>query len=445
MKKFLFICLLFIVALNHSAFSQSGMKFAEFMQRLDPYFDKALIEDIRKQLPQGTDYTIWGWDVGDFSGDGFYDVAFGIRLAGDRTRRVQAYMFADIDGFLRKVGQFDYSFVDIPMEVGFVIKNKTCFITQKYKQFNWSITGYTFDNGILMKRDEFVTKKLGELTRETYTNYINSEFNDRYILTKNGDEKLNRTYCMIPSYYRGKLIYKGYTGKVTVSRVENVPEGAYYWSGDDDLSYEISSAYDDENMYFTLKVNDDQIVVQKCDTCIADFMDVWINVNEFGVLNDSLGAVSGTKISFQNKADSGIYKLSIYPGNFTDIPAYVKVSTNDELDVSQKADARSIRAISNYTDKGYVVKFKIPFSTLGIDFFEPTDSKFYQLGFTVSVTDYDNEFRPEEYTVMTSSPLSPFDPSTYGKLIIVPREQWWGESSNIYNEDIIRNLLDYGF
>ena len=42
------------------------MRFPELAKKLEPYFAEDLINDIKNQLPQQSNYAIWGWDVGDF-------------------------------------------------------------------------------------------------------------------------------------------------------------------------------------------------------------------------------------------------------------------------------------------------------------------------------------------------------------------------------------------
>jgi hypothetical protein len=142
-KRILLTVFIFIIAVN-SLFSQSGSRFPDFAKKLEYYFHKDLIADLQKSLPQGVNYTIWGWDVGDFSGDGNYDVAFVVRLASERKRLVQVYLFVDMDGFLTQVAKFPYKFIETPLEVGIIIKSNACLITKKNKQFNWSIRGQFF-------------------------------------------------------------------------------------------------------------------------------------------------------------------------------------------------------------------------------------------------------------------------------------------------------------
>ncbi|GAB1372733.1 hypothetical protein MASR1M45_27960 [Candidatus Kapaibacterium sp.] len=149
LKNLLFCLILLLLSINLNA--QSGVKFPELVKRLDPYFDSSLIEDVRLQLPQGSDFNIWGYDVGDYSGDGYNDLALTLRLSGDRSRKMYLYLFVDIDGFLTKVGQFTYEFLELPLEIGVVIRDDKAIVTKKNKQYDWTMDAFTFDNGALTK------------------------------------------------------------------------------------------------------------------------------------------------------------------------------------------------------------------------------------------------------------------------------------------------------
>jgi len=63
-KLNLLLILFFLV--NNSIYAQSGITFPEFSKRLEAYFDKEMILDIKKYLPSDDKYLIWGMDVGDF-------------------------------------------------------------------------------------------------------------------------------------------------------------------------------------------------------------------------------------------------------------------------------------------------------------------------------------------------------------------------------------------
>ncbi|MFA7627703.1 MAG: hypothetical protein WCZ17_11740, partial [Candidatus Kapaibacterium sp.] len=186
-----------LATITSITYSQSGIKFPELAKRIDPYFDTALIEDMRKQLPQGSDYNIWGYDIGDYSGDGYNDVAMSLRLSGDRSRKMHVYLFADIDGFLQKVGQFIYEFVELPLEIGVVIRDNKCYVTKKIKQYDWIMDAYSFDNGALMKSETFATRRVGDMTYEKVRNYVDLFGTDKYLFTRSGKEVFQKKYLVL--------------------------------------------------------------------------------------------------------------------------------------------------------------------------------------------------------------------------------------------------------
>lgn len=206
--RYKILTLLLALIITGKVSAQSGLKFNELAMRLDPYFAKELILDIKKQLPQGSDYNIWGFDVGDYSGDGYFDCAVSLKLAAEKEKIVHVYFFVDIEGYLTEVGNFQYEFFEIPLEIGVVIKNNACFVTRKREQFNWLMDGYRFVNGSLVKLDRFTTKRDGLLTHETYRNYLTLENTEKYLYTRDNEEKFYTKYLAIPCYERGRQIYQ---------------------------------------------------------------------------------------------------------------------------------------------------------------------------------------------------------------------------------------------
>lgn len=446
MKRFTLIILYFALTFcSQALYSQSGIKFAELARRIEPYFDKALILDLQRQLPQGSDYSVWGWDVGDFSGDENLDIAFSIKLATERKKISQVYLFVDIDGYLTKVGQFPFAFIEMPLEIGVVIRDNACYITQKNKQYDWLIRGYRFDNGSLMHLDDFTTCKIDNLTYESYRNYITLQNTQKYLATVNGKIEFSADYLTIPSYPRSRLIYKGYNPEATSDKVDYVFKGAYNWKGENDASFNVRSAYDDEFLYMTITIFDDNIITQSCDTCPCDYVEIWFDVNPPSSDGSRFVKSISNKVEVRDKADTGIFCFSVYPGNFLDKKAFIRISSTDDLETYQKVASRTVKAASNLKNDGYVLKFKIPFQLMGYTGNPVENDNLIEIGCTVAVYDIDNEFRPEEASWIASSAFSPMNPSTYGALVLIPKDKWYGETTNIYREDILKYLLEYGF
>lgn len=445
MKNLLKYILIFLIFSSFSL-SQSGMTFQEFSKRLETYFDIELINDLHKKLPQGTNYSIWGWDVGDFSGDGNNDVAFTVKLTTERKRIATVYLFVDMGGYLTEVDEQQYTYVDLPIEIGIIIKNNACYITKKNKLYDWEIKSFRFDNGNLILLDNYTTEKLDGYTYECTDNYHTLQNIEKYISSNKKEPKFIANYMVIPSYGRGREIYKGFSAEAFVDKIDYVSKGAYYWKGKDDASFSIKSAYDDDYLYMTIRVWDDVYIPQNCDSCLGDYIEAWFDITP--IKSDSrLLKTSGEKIRFRdNDKDASLYCISIFPGDFLEKKAIVKnVSSTDELESYQKTAVKKIRVVSALKDEGYVVKFRIPFVMFGYESAPVDESKPFEIGCTVVYHDIDNEFRPEEETVISTSVFEPSNPSTYGSLYLIPKEKWYGESENIFTEDILKNLMDLGF
>ncbi len=427
--------------------AQSGMSFADFSKKLEPYFDKELIDDIPAQLPQGSDYKIWSWDVGDFSGDGFNDVAFAVKIMGDKRKVMNIYLLTDIEGFLTTVAQFQYYYVDLPLEVGVVIKENACYTTRKREEFSWVVRGYRYDMGSVILLDEFTTAKVDKYTRETYKNYQTLQTSERFLNTSTDETAFSTKYLSIPCYPRGRQMYRGYTGEAISKSVDNVPKGAFYWGGENDCSYSVRSVYDEDFLYMTILVKDDELITGRCDTCTADYVDIWFDTNQPG--DDGERFVSKTKrshkMSIRSSADSGLYCITARLGDFLERKPYIKLKTTDELELSQRSAVNQVKAVAAPRKNGYMVKLRIPFLMLGYESAPVDDKEITQLGCTVVVHDSDNEFRPEEEALVCTSPFSELNPATYGTILFIPQDQWYGETTNLYTDALLKYLTELGF
>ena len=209
--------------------------------------------------------------------DDVNDLAFTVKLALKKTH-CQVYLFVDIDGFLERVSQFSYEYFELPLEIGIVIKDNTCFVTQKKKNSIGKLMAILQTRFYLLI-DYFSTFRFSNYTRETYHNYYTLLNTEKIYITRNGQDLFQTNYLTIPSYSRGKLLYHPYNIDAIANSIEYVHKGAYYWQGEDDASFSVKSAYCDEFLYFTIDIRDDKLVFPKCDTCICDYLEVWFDLN----------------------------------------------------------------------------------------------------------------------------------------------------------------------
>jgi len=426
--------------------AQSGMEFSEFQRKIEPYFAVELIDDLRAAMPQGAQYRIWGWDVGDFSGDGIYDVAFTVNVLGTRKRECIVYLFIDNEGFLVNIARFPLAYVDLPLEIGVVIRNTACYVTQKRKADYWTIKGYQYRDGAVVLLDEFVSDKIGAFGHEAYRNFQSLETRERY-LTPKGETEFQVDYLTIPTYARGRQIYAGYVNEVHVDAVRNVDEGAFWWQGATDASFSARLVYDDDYLYVRINVMDSTIVTGWCDTCPADRFDIWLDVTPADEVGGSryVAGMDRSGLKVRTVSDSGLFALSVKIGDFGDIRPSIKVRTTDELAPEQEAAVQQVRVVTAQRLDGYVIKVRIPFVLLGYDKAPIDDKVLTELGCTLALYDVDNEFRPEETTKLSTSAILPLNPSTYGAVRFIPDGLWYGETTNIYTDAVMSYLQELGF
>ncbi len=434
-------CMLLCTVLAGRAAAQTGMDFEDWQPKLDPYFAEELIGDVKRQLPRGAKFKIWGWDVGDYSGDGYNDCAVTIRMANERKRLVHVYFFVDIDGYLTCVGQTERTFIEVPLEAGISIKDNACYVLRKHRQYTWDIQGYRFDNGALTVLDDFSTERLKFTTHESYRNYHTLFGYERYVNNRSGNEEHLVEFLCIPSYRRGRYIYKGYTSELQSSSVRFVPQGAYYWEGEDDASFRVRSAYNDEFLYFIVTVRDDIIVPDNGNFITWDGIQIWLDASN----RPNRHLKTDDERDFRTTADSGIFCFNINPGNYAERRPEYSVSATDDVNELQNYALAQVRVRSNLTEDGYQVKIRIPFQFLGFEGAPVSEESISELGCTIVVNDIDNGFRPEEETWIATSKFEQLNPSSYGSLLLVPNTLGYGEADNIYSDALSDRLNELGF
>ncbi len=426
--------------------SQSGVNFEEFTKKLQPYFDDELIGDLKKEMPEGN-YSIWGWAVGDYSGDGFYDAAFALRVYSDKGKVMRIYLFVDMDGYLVKVGEFLYKYQGMPLEVGVIIRDGACLLTRKNREYAWDITGYSYDNGALLNVDEYKIRRIRSLTYESYINFDTKLNKHNYIQTSSGKTRIDAKYLTIPCYDRRRYIYKGYNNRTFANDIDYVPAGAYYWNGPEDLSYNVVSSYDKDYLYFDVYVKDDKIITDNCADCVYESLGVLVDVNKYDENNTRLVKMKRNSIEPQKNQKKGLYYLKFSPGNFSDIKASVlDVTSSDEMSIYQKEKVADIRiSAGQYDSNYYIVNIRIPILVLGLESIAFKERAFTELGCTFFVFDSDNPYNIDEVTELTTSRIKREDSRTYGSLLIVPDGMWYGEAVNIYHDKLINSIKKFGY
>lgn len=446
-KTFLFIVVIIAICNSAQVFPQTGMTFSEFKNKLQGYFIPEMISDIEKNLPQKINFTIWGWDIGDFSGDNNPDLAFTIKISQEKRKVVYTYLFVDIDGMLELVMNKPFEYFELPLEVGISIKNNSCSITQKKKNNHWAIETYRFENGIIYLLGNYSAERNLSFFLETNVDYINCRKKITYEnITGGNSNNFTSDFLFIPTYPRRKEIFKGYPSDATAKYVDYVTKGSYYWFGEQDASFTIRSSFDDKFIYFSFYFIDDIYIPKNCSNCLGDELHLWFDFNPTTNSLERIFKKSKSKFNLREKLDENIYQIQISIGNFFDIqPEIRSVNSSTILDEIQKSALKKIKLFCNPNDSGFVLKIRLPFELFGYEVPPISEEQIVTIGFTTIYVDVDNEFRSEEVSWIATSLYKDNKPSTFGELAFINDFKKFSFSHNIYLEAILKSIEDCGF
>jgi len=423
--------------------AQTAITFDSLSALIDPYFAPELVQDVRNALPQSP-IDVWGYAVGDYSGDEANDLAVVIRMRGDSRRKMSVYFFVDDEGILRLIKQSNVDFVELPIEVSVAIARGNVYMTRKVKEFNWEIYGYRFRSGVMMMVDKFTSSRQDNLNYETYRNFQTLEGYERYISLTDTTIIFRSDFLTTPSYSRGRDVSTGYQATARAQMSRYILQGSYYWHDEHDLTLDVRSAYDDDYLYFNIQVMDDEVIPVGLDgsDTTADRLELWMDLYSLG---DRFRVGRRTR-DFRMKTDSNIYAFTIALGDFIDQQARVKISSSNILDDNQINAAKAIKAVAARIDSGYTVKLRIPFGLFGFAKPPLEGDEMTKFGMNVIVHDIDNPYRPEEATTITTSQnFEKTKPATFGAIVLVPDSQYYGESTNIFLGELKERLQDVGF
>jgi hypothetical protein len=420
------------------AFSDYSISFEEFKKKLEGVFTEEQFKDLQTYLPE--QFEIWGYDVGDFSGDDELDLALSVKPKDVAGKKVQVFFFINDGADFIEASTLQVGYFEIPIEVGFTIEHGICYMTSKEKDHHWFITGYTFHSGsfVLVDRFEVGRQSIGadntaEIGHEVYDNYQTLASREEFFNVSNGKLFLGAHYYTFPVYRTTRKPLPDFvtclqdtSGKYFVSGREN-------WGGPKDLSFSIKLAYDDSSFDCMINVIDDSLVVGAPEVTDGDCVSLWLDLKA-----SRMNSSSGWAPNFRLQPDSNVMLMSISPGDFkAKRPRLDLVLRKEPTDLQQHA-IKSISVFSTKRADGYSLRVRTPFSLFG-DTKPPA-----VLGFTVDMNDVDRNTSDATKTRLATSQLRDWDPSTFGVLRFIPERGTYGEVRNLSVERLLKRIQDVG-
>jgi len=424
-----YITLFLLLFSTYQLSAQSSITYTEFKKALLNYYEEDMISDLIKLKPELESSQFWSWDVGDFSGDGYPDLAFVTKDKAVSGKNLTVTLVVDIDGYLVKVKEFKEKYVELPLEVGIAIKENTVYVTNKIKQFHWNITGWFVENGIFKQRTKYRTEKYtSSVTKESFIDYSKNLAEERIVHSSSGKiSQINKInyYPLFPEYYEYQ---SGIQEKREFKTINNVQSGAYYWKGKEDCSFQIQLTKKEDFLFATLEVSDDSLVTGSRygteDMVTIDFYSY--ENNDEGILRQFFSNLN--KSTIQTKPiKSKKVQFTCKLGDFETTKAYIETPTSTEATVDV------IR-----TNIGYVLYFKIPFSEFIKDF-----SKSSEIGFSISVQDADSDLHTEDVSILNTEEYD--DKTKISSLLLKSFPEINQNSINLFQTSVISNLKKYGY
>jgi hypothetical protein len=418
--------------------SDLSISFEEFKKRLGSVFDDDQLTDLRSHLP--ADFDVWGYDVGDFSGDSVADLAVSVKPKGPRGKTVEVYFFVSgANGFL-EASKLTVSYFEIPIEVAFTIEKGICFMTRKERNHHWFITGYRFHNGsfLLVDRFEVGRRQVGsdgkaEIGYEVYDNFQTLASSESFFNPANGKLFLGAKYYTFPVYRVSRKLLPEFVAAIEDTSGKYIISGKEDWQGPRDLSFSAKVVSDDSALYCYVSVTDDSLVIANDSLNSSDRIELW-----FDLRASRMNPSSGSAPNFRLQPDGDVMSITVSPGDFRTKRPRANIVLRKEPTELQQAGIKAISVTSTKTREGYALRIKLPYPLFN-SMIAPQ-----VLGFTLQVHDVDGPISGGTRTSVATSQLREWDPSTFGVLRFITDRAFYGEVRNLAIEALLTRIHEVG-
>ncbi len=250
--------------ISTSPAESDSLEFAGFSRALEKIFSAEKIQSILSKLPSNC--KIYGFDVGDFSGDDGMDVVLSTRQIDARSRDLLVHFFINEGPAFAYVQTLSRRFVIEPIEVGFSIERGAAYVTEKTGDFGWRITGYAVRDQIFRRVYEWQTDRMPYRGRETEVgwdrarDYKSHLVDEHYFGVNSKRSFLRQKYYDLPLFPSDAKLPASVSRQIGDSTALMIVRGGSSWHGPDDCSIAVSGSYDSSQVVLLLHVHDDRLL-----------------------------------------------------------------------------------------------------------------------------------------------------------------------------------------
>ncbi len=241
-----------------------SLEFAGLAAALGTIFSQEKIESILSKLPPKC--KIFGYDIGEYSGDDGMDVVLSVRRDDAPNRMIDVIFFLNDGPGFRHLRTLQRRYVSEPIEVGFSIEAGVCHVTEKTGEFAWHITGYTAREGTFRRVSEWTTGRMRSGGRTTGVgfdrnySYETLLAEEHFYGANSGRSFITRKFYDLPVYPAGLSLPDAMRTTVGDSSAMIIASGGSSWYGADDCSVFCSARYDSSTVTFSVRLHDDRLL-----------------------------------------------------------------------------------------------------------------------------------------------------------------------------------------
>lgn len=241
-----------------------SLEVAGLAAALGTIFSQEKIASILSNLPPKS--KIYGYDIGEYSGDDGMDVVLSIRRSDARDRTIDVLFFLNDGPGFRHLRTLRRRYMSEPIEVGFAIEAGVCHVTEKTGEFAWHVTGYTAREGIFRRVEEWTTGRMRTGGRTTGVGFdrkysYETLIADEHYYGANTERSfMRRRFYDLPVYPAGLSLPDAMRTTVGDSSAMIIARGGSSWYGADDCSLFCSARYDSSTVTFSIRVHDDRLL-----------------------------------------------------------------------------------------------------------------------------------------------------------------------------------------
>lgn len=147
------IAFISLFLLNPTSFAQEEIEFEELMGMLSETFTDEQLDELSYVVPW--DIKVTAYAHGDYSGDGIEDFVLAVRETNVTPKKtVDVYFIKGTkNGVYKVVSKKNVKYLDLTIEVAFLVKEGTCSVTNRDGS-NWYFTTYKISKSNLIQVDK---------------------------------------------------------------------------------------------------------------------------------------------------------------------------------------------------------------------------------------------------------------------------------------------------